>query len=117
MILIDELQTIRPPAMENLHTLHRGDHGCPILVVGIGLRGTDAMLLDDAIAAFDGSKHGGQTVVETAVARGVLARHRDGRVGFGIPSFETFLQEKLWERDARRLQRRSVSAPRDARRP
>ena len=232
VLLIDELQTIRPPAMENLHTLHRGDHGCPILVVGIGLqhtqtvlaqpadgspgisrtsppivlgtlavneaqeairenvaaiagavladecvaklaaashgfpqhvhayvagavgvvrklghcgegppleealrrgearresyyldrlagmgvhdpigamapvvaalatRGADAMLVDDAIAAFDGSKHDGQTVVETAIARGVLARQRDGAVGFGIPSFQAFLQEKMRERDA-----------------
>ena len=232
VLLIDEMQTIRPPAMENLHTLHRGDHGCPILVVGIGLQhtqtvlaepaeggsgisrtsppivlgalaaaeaqeairenvaaiagavladecvarlaaashgfpqhvhayvagavgvvrkvgacgegppledalrrgdarresyyldrlasmgmhdpigamapvlaalathGADAMLVDDAIATFEGSKHEGDAVIETAIARGVLVQHRDGRVGFGIPSFETFLQEKLRERDA-----------------
>ena len=243
VLLIDELQTIRPPAMENLHTLHRGDHGCPILVVGIGLQhtqtvlakpadgspgisrtsppivlgalsaaeareairenvaaiagavladecvaklatashgfpqhvhayvagavgvvrkfghcsegpplaealrrgdgrrsdyyldrlasmdvndpigamayvvaalrrhGTGAMLADDAIAAFEGTKHDGQTVIETAIARGVLVQHRDGNVGLGIPSFETFLREKLRERDARRRRRGSVSAP------
>ena len=234
VLLIDELQTIRPQAMENLHTLHLGDHGCPIMVVGIGLqhtqtvlahpadgspgisrtsppivlgslsadeareairenvaaiagenlsadcvaklaaashgfpqhvhayvagavevvrrlahcregppldealkrgdarrsnyyldriasmgmndpigaighivaklaeRGADAMLIDDAIAAFDGTKHDGQAVVEAAIARGVLARKRDGTVGFGIPSFRTFVLEKLREREAQR---------------
>ena len=232
VLLIDELQTIRPQAMENLHVLHLGDHGCPIMVVGIGLqhtqtvlahpadgspgisrtsppivlgslspdeareairenvaaiagedlsddcvaklaaashgfpqhihayvagalevirkqghcregpsleealrrgharrtsyyldriastgmndpigaighivakldeRGADAMLIDDAIAAFDGTKHDGEAVVEAAIARGVLARNRDGTVGFGIPSFQTFMLEKLREREA-----------------
>ena len=232
VLLIDELQTIRPQAMENLHTLHRGDHGCPIMVVGIGLQhtqmvlahpadgspgisrtsppivlgslspdetreaireniaaiagevlsddcvaklaaashgfpqhihayvrgavevlrklghcgegesleealrrgdarrsdyyldriasmdmndpigamapivaalrrhGADTMLMDDAIAAFSGTKHRGRVVVEAAVAHGVLARQRDGTVGFGIPSFQAFLVEKLRERDA-----------------
>ena len=232
VLLIDELQAIRPQAMENLHTLHRGDHGCPIMVVGIGLqhtqmvlaqpadgspgisrislpivlgnlsedeareairenvaaiagedladdcvaklaaashgfpqhihayvagavevfrqqghcregpsleealkrgharranyyldriastgmndpigaighivaklaeRGADAILVDDAIAAFDGTKHDGQAVVEAAIARGVLARKRDGTIGFGIPSFRTFMLEKLREREA-----------------
>ena len=239
VLLIDELQTIRPQAMENLHTLHRGDHGCPIMVVGIGLqhtqtvlaqpadgnpgisrisppivlgslspdeareairenvaaiagehlsddcvarlaaashgfpqhihayvagaveivrkqghcrkgpsleealrrgharrtnyyldriastgmndpigtighivaklaeRGTDAMLIDDAIAAFDGTKHDGEAVVEAAIARGVLARERDGTVGFGIPSFQTFMLEKLREREAGAVAERS----------
>ena len=233
VLLIDELQTIRPQAMANLHTLHLGDHECPIMVVGMGLqhtqavlahpadgspgiprtsppiilgslstdeareairenvaaiagetlsddcvaklaaashgfpqhihayvrgavevvrklghcgegppleealrrgdarrsdyyldrlasmgmndpigamahivaaldkRGVDAMLIDDAIAAFTGTKHDGQAVVEEAVARGVLARQRDGTVGFGIPSFQAFLQAKLRERDVR----------------
>ena len=233
VLLIDELQTIRPPAMANLHTLHRGDHGCPIMVVGMGLQhtqtvlaqpadgnpgisrtsppiilgslsmdeareaireniaaiagetlpdecvgklaaasygfpqhihayvkgavevvrklgycgegppldealrrgdarrsdyyldriasmgmndpigamahvvaaldkhGADPMLLDDAIAAFSGTKYDGHTVVEEAIARGVLTRKRDGTVGFGIPSFQAFLQEKLRERHVR----------------
>ena len=239
VLLIDELQTIRPQAMENLHTLHLGDHGCPIMVVGIGLqhtqtvlahpadgtpgisrtsppivlgslsadeareairenvaaiagedlsddcvaklaaashgfpqhihayvagavevirkqghcregpsldealkrgdarrsnyyldriastgmndpigaighivaklaeRGADAMLIDDAIAAFDDTKHDGEAVVEAAIARGVLARQRDGTVGFGIPSFQTFMLEKLREREAGAVAMRS----------
>ena len=230
VLFIDELQTIRPQAMENLHVLHQGDHRCPIMVVGIGLQhtqtvlaypadgspgisrtsppivlgslspdeareavrenvaaiagehlsdvcvaklasashgfpqhihayvagavevidslghcgegppleealrrgdarrsnyyldrvasmgmndpigaighivaaldahGTDAMLIDDAIAVFDDTKHDGEAVVATAIARGVLARKRDGTVGFGIPSFQTFMLEKLRER-------------------
>ena len=242
VLLIDELQTIRPPAMENLHTLHRGDHGCPIMVVGIGLQHTQkvlahpvdgspgisrtpppivlgnlsadeareavrenitaiagevlsnqcvarlaaashgfpqhihayvasavevlrkrghcdagppleealrkgdakrsnyyldriasmgttdplgamahiaaaldksdahTMLFDDAVAAFGGTKHDGQAVVEAAIARGVLAQQRDGTVGFGIPSFQTFLLEQVRERDAR-VQSPSTVAP------
>ena len=232
VLLIDELQTIRPQAMENLHTLHLGDHGCPIMVVGMGLqhtqmvlahptdgspgisrisppivlgtlpaddareairenvaaiagqtlsddcvaklaaashgfpqhihayvagavevvrklghcsegpslnealrrgdarrsnyyldriasmdmndpigamapivaalhkRDTEAMLIDDAIAALTGTSHDGQAVVDEAVARGVLTRNRDGTVGFGIPSFQAFIREKVRERDA-----------------
>ena len=48
VLLIDELQTVRPPAMENLHTLHQGDHGCPIMVVGIGLQHMQAVLAHPA---------------------------------------------------------------------
>ena len=239
VLLIDELQAIRPQAMENLHTMHLGDHGCPIMVVGIGLqhtqtvlahpadgtpgisrtsppivlgslspdeareairenvaaiagedlsddcvaklaaashgfpqhihayvagavevirkqghcregpsldealkrgdarrsnyyldriastgmndpigaighivakldeRGADAMLIDDAIAAFNDTKHDGEAVVEAAIARGVLARQRDGTVGFGIPSFQTFMLEKLREREAGAVAMRS----------
>ena len=241
VLLIDELQAIRPPAMENLHTLHRGDHGCPIMVVGIGLQhtqtvlahpadgspgiprmpppiilgnlaadeargairenvaaiagevlsdecvaklaaasygfpehihgyvagavevvrklghcrdgapleealrkgdarrsnyyldrvastgmtdplgamahiaaaldkhGTDAMLADDAVAAFQGTKHDGEAVVEAAIARGVLAQKRDGTVGFGIPSFQPFLLEKV--RKHARLNSQAAVAP------
>ena len=242
VLLIDELQTIRPPAMENLHTLHRGDHGCAIMVVGIGLQhtqtvlahptdgspgisrtsppiilgnltedeaseairenvaaiagevlsdecvaklaaashgfpqhihgyvagavevvrklghcgdgppleealrkgdarradyyldrvasigmtdplgamahiaaaldmhGADTMLADAAAATLQGTKHDGKAVVEAAIARGVLAQKRDGTVGFGIPSFQTFLLETMRERDAR-VQSPSAVAP------
>ena len=48
VLLIDELQTIRPQAMENLHTLHQGDHGCPIMVVGMGLQHTQTVLAHPA---------------------------------------------------------------------
>ena len=243
VLLIDELQTIRPPAMENLHTLHRGDHGCPIMVVGIGLQHTQkvlahpadgspgisrtpppivlgnlsadeareavrenitaiagevlsnqcvaklaaaaqgfpqhihayvasavevlrklgqcdegppldealrkgdakrsnyyldriasmgttdplgamahiavaldksdahTMLVDDAVAAFGGTKHDGQAVVGAAIARGVLAQQRDGTVGFGIPSFQAFLLANVRERDARVRSPSAVAPP------
>lgn len=44
IVTVDELQTIEPEAMRNLHLLHRGEHGCPILVVGIGLQHTQDVL-------------------------------------------------------------------------
>ena len=44
IVTIDELQTVEPEAMRNLHMLHKGEHGCPILVVGIGLQHTQDVL-------------------------------------------------------------------------
>ena len=44
IVTVDELQTVEPEAMRNLHMLHRGEHGCPILVVGIGLQHTQDVL-------------------------------------------------------------------------
>ena len=44
IVTVDELQTVEPEAMRNLHMLHQGEHGCPILVVGIGLQHTQDVL-------------------------------------------------------------------------
>lgn len=44
IVTVDELQTVEPDAMRNLHMLHKGEHGCPILVVGIGLQHTQDVL-------------------------------------------------------------------------
>ena len=44
VVTIDELQTVEPDAMRNLHMLHKGEHGCPILLVGIGLQHTQDVL-------------------------------------------------------------------------
>ena len=44
VLLIDELQTAPAEAMRNLLVLHKGDHGCPIFVVGIGLQHTQDVL-------------------------------------------------------------------------
>ena len=71
------------------------------IAAALGESGADAMLFDDAIAALGATKHDGQVVVEAAIARGVLAQKRDGTVGFGIPSFQTFLLEQVRERDSR----------------
>ena len=44
VLLIDELQSVAAEAMPNLTTLHKGDHECPIFVVGIGLQHTASTL-------------------------------------------------------------------------
>ena len=38
VLVVDELQTVQPQGMTALRVLHQGDHGCPILLVGIGLQ-------------------------------------------------------------------------------
>ena len=44
VLVVDELQTIDPRGMRVLRVLHQGDHGCPILLVGIGLQHTPQVL-------------------------------------------------------------------------
>ena len=44
VLTIDELQTIQPSGLTALRVLHEGDHGCPMLVVGIGLQHTPSVL-------------------------------------------------------------------------
>ena len=44
VLLVDELQTVQPQGMTALRVLHQGDHGCPILLVGIGLQHTQQVL-------------------------------------------------------------------------
>ena len=44
VLMVDELQNARPKAMDSLNTLHLGEHGCPILLVGIGLQHTGHVL-------------------------------------------------------------------------
>ena len=44
LLTIDELQTVRPNGLAALRVLHEGDHGCPLLVLGIGLQHTPAVL-------------------------------------------------------------------------
>ena len=44
VLTIDELQTVQPNGLAALRVLHEGDHGCPMLVVGIGLQHTPAVL-------------------------------------------------------------------------
>lgn len=50
VLTIDELQTVGPVGLRGLRVLHEGDHRCPLLVVGIGLQHTPAVLAgsDDA---------------------------------------------------------------------
>ena len=44
VVTIDELHKASPEGIETLCALHEGDHGCPLLVVGIGLRHTPQVL-------------------------------------------------------------------------
>ena len=44
VVTIDELQKVSQDGIETLCVLHEGDHGCPILVVGIGLQHTPQVL-------------------------------------------------------------------------
>ena len=44
LLTIDELQTVRPNGLGALRVLHEGDHDCPMLVLGIGLQHTPAVL-------------------------------------------------------------------------
>ena len=43
-LVIDELQTVSAKGMEALRTLHEGWHGCPIMLVGVGLQNTPSVL-------------------------------------------------------------------------
>ena len=44
VLAIDELQTVGAKGMAALRTLHEGWHGCPIMLVGIGLQNTPSVL-------------------------------------------------------------------------
>ena len=44
VLVVDELQTIEPGGMRALRVLHQGDHGCAILLLGIGLQHTQQVL-------------------------------------------------------------------------
>ena len=44
VLVVDELQGVAPAGMVALRVLHQGDHGCPILLVGIGLQPTQQVL-------------------------------------------------------------------------
>ena len=44
LLTIDELQTVHPHGLRTLRVLHEGDHGCPLLTLGIGLQHTPAVL-------------------------------------------------------------------------
>ena len=50
LLTIDELQTVRPNGLGALRVLHEGDHDCPLLVLGVGLQHTPAVLAGSADA-------------------------------------------------------------------
>lgn len=44
VLVINELQAVRPAGIGTLRMLHQGSHGCPMLLVGIGLQHTPQVL-------------------------------------------------------------------------
>lgn len=44
VVVVDELQTVDAVGMVNLRVLHEGAHGCPLLLLGVGLQHTSAVL-------------------------------------------------------------------------
>lgn len=47
-LVVDELQGVQPAGMAALRVMHQGLHGCPILLVGIGLQHTPRVLANPA---------------------------------------------------------------------
>ena len=56
VITIDELQTVDAVGIETLRTLHLGEHGCPALVLGVGLQHTQLVLGNPADGSVDISR-------------------------------------------------------------
>ena len=50
VIFVDEFQQIAPAAGPCLHALHNGSHGCPIMLVGMGLQHTRSVLAAQGIS-------------------------------------------------------------------
>ena len=50
VLMFDELQTITERQAASLATLHQGLHGCPIMLVGIGLQHSQAVLAERGIS-------------------------------------------------------------------
>lgn len=50
VLMFDELQTITDRQAASLATLHQGLHGCPIMLVGIGLQHSQAVLAERGIS-------------------------------------------------------------------
>ena len=48
VVLVDELQGVQPAGMAALRVMHQGLHGCPLLLVGIGLQHTPRVLANPA---------------------------------------------------------------------
>ena len=48
VVVVDELQGVQPAGMAALRVLHQGLHGCPIMLVGIGLQHTPRVLANPA---------------------------------------------------------------------
>lgn len=63
VVFVDELQQIEPASRRCLQALHNGSHGCPIMLVGMGLQHTRNILAAQGISR-----------VESPIALGPLSR-------------------------------------------
>ena len=65
------------------------------VVAALNDQGASAMGERAATEAYADSAFDGEQVVGDGIAHGVLARLRKGMVGFGIPSFRSYMSEQL----------------------
>ena len=63
VVFVDELQQIEPAGMKCLQALHSGSHGCPIVLVGMGLQHTRSILAAQGLSR-----------VESPIALGPLSQ-------------------------------------------
>ena len=65
------------------------------IVEALDAQKKDALRKGEAIDVASRGRFDGEAVVDDAIVHGVLTRHPDGAVGFGIPSFRDYMAEQL----------------------
>lgn len=65
VITIDELQAVDDVGIETLRVLHLGEHGCPVMVLGIGLQHTQQVLGNPADGSAGISRVAGPITLES----------------------------------------------------
>ena len=66
-LMFDELQTVTKRQAESLAVLHQGLHGCPIMLLGVGLRHSPAVLAEFGISRTKRPRHLGCLSREEAI--------------------------------------------------
>ena len=91
---------------DRLHSMEQATPGAfqPLLAVAAAManKNESGLAYREAIAAIETQTADGEdaaTLLDNALAKGVLTRARNGAVSFGIPSFHAFMQDELAERD------------------
>ena len=69
VLMFDELQTVTKRQAESLAVLHQGLHGCPIMLLGVGLQHSPAVLAELGISRTKRPRHLGCLTREEAVVR------------------------------------------------
>ena len=65
--MFDELQTVTERQAESLAVLHQGLHGCPIMLLGVGLQHSPAVLAEFGISRTKRPRHLGCLSREEAI--------------------------------------------------